>query len=176
VTFVAIAAVVGDPLSTVMPKKKQRSEATTPQGTVARAPWRIHFFQRHRENDPAREVPTREFLDHCPTSVAAKLVAVVKAVADAPPPAFSGGGKWEAMHGDMKGFYEVRVDGPKRHHYRLFCVLEREGAKVGLGGPSLVLITGKDKPFQTVLSQADYGEVRRLGREFLSRVPRSIER
>jgi hypothetical protein len=108
--------------------------------------------------------------------VAAKFVAVVKAVADAPPPAFSGGGKWEAMHGEMNGFYEVRVDGPKRRHYRLFCVLERDGAKVGLGEPSLVLITGKDKPFQTVLSNADYAEVRSLGREFLARTPRSVER
>lgn len=123
-----------------------------------------------------QSVPARELLDRCPTTVAAKLVAVVKAVADAPPPAFSGGGKWEAMHGDMNGFYEVRVDGPKRRHYRLFCMLEREGARCGLGGPSLVLIAGKDKPFHTVLSAPDYAEVRRLGREFLARTPRSIER
>lgn len=27
------------------------------------------------------------------------MLAVLKAVADAPPPQFSGGGKWEAMHG-----------------------------------------------------------------------------
>ena len=77
------------------------------------------------------------------------MIAVVKAVADAPPPAFSGGGKWEAMHGDMNGFYEIRADGPKRHHYRLFCMLEREGAKLGLGG--------------------------NLGREYLARNPRSVE-
>ena len=109
-------------------------------------------------------------------SVAAKILAVVKAVADAPPPAFSGGGKWEAMHGDMSAFYEIRVDGPKRHHYRLFCMLERDGERVGLDGPSLVLISGKDKPFQTVLSAADYEDVRRLGREYLGRIPRSVER
>jgi hypothetical protein len=121
-------------------------------------------------------VPARDFIDRCPSSVAAKLVAVVKAVADAPPPAFSGGGKWEAMHGDMNGFYEVRADGPKRRHYRLFCLLDRDGAKVGLGGASLVLLAGKDKAFQTVLSAADYAEVRSLGREFLARTPRSIAR
>jgi plasmid stabilization system protein ParE len=40
----------------------------------------------------------------------------------------------------------------------------------------VVLITGKDKPFRTVLSAADYAEVRSLGREFFSRTPRSIER
>jgi Txe/YoeB family toxin of Txe-Axe toxin-antitoxin module len=158
-----------------MAKGKQRRAAPTLPATAGRTSWRIHFFERHPDDDPLRSVPARAFLDRCPTAVAAKLIAVVKAVADAPPPAFSGGGKWEAMHGDMNGFYEVRVDGPKRHHFRLFCVLEREGAKAGLGGPSLVLITGKDKPFRTVLSVADYAEVRSLGREFLARTPRSIE-
>lgn len=68
----------------------------------------------------------------------------------------------------------MRADGPKRRHYRLFCLLDRDGVKVGLGGLSLVLLTGKDKAFQTVLSAADYAEVRRLGREFLARSPRSI--
>ncbi len=140
----------------------------------SRGPWRIHFFQRHPSDDPARSVPARDFLDACPTAVAAKLVAVVKAVADAPPPAFSGGGKWEAMHGTMSGFYEVRVDGPKRRHYRPFCVLERDGGKVGLGGPSLVLVTGKEKPFRTVLSASDYEEVRALGDEYAARTPRSV--
>ncbi len=88
------------------------------------------------------------------------MIAVLKAIADAPPPMFSGGGKWEAMHGDMSGFYEIR--------------LERDGAKVGLGGPSLVLIAGKDKPFRTVLSTRDYAEIRRLGHEYLARAPRSV--
>lgn len=106
--------------------------------------------------------------------VEAMMFAVIKAVADAPPPSFSGGGKWEAMHDEMAGYYEVRVDGPKRHHYRLFCLLERDGEKLGLGGPSLVLIAGKDKRFLTVLSATDYAEVRRLGDEYRSRVPRSV--
>lgn len=104
------------------------------------------------------------------------MLAVVNAVAEAPPPQFSGGGKWEAMHDEMSGYYEIRVDGPRRHHYRLFCLLEREGASVGLGGPSLVLIAGKDKPFKTVLSARDYADVRRLGSEYLSRKPRSVLR
>jgi hypothetical protein len=137
-------------------------------------PWRVHFFRRHRADDPACAVPALDFLRACPTKVEAMIVAVVKAVADAPPPAFSGGGKWEAMHGEMGGFYEVRVDGPKRRHYRLFCVLERESASLGLDGPSIVLITGKDKPFRTLLSAADYADVRALGAEYRRRVPRSI--
>jgi hypothetical protein len=103
------------------------------------------------------------------------MVAVLQAVAAAPPPSFSGGGYWEAMHDDMKGWYEVRVDGPDRHHYRLFCLLERNGATLGLGGPSIVIIAGKDKPFRTKLSPADYAEVRALGDEYRSRTPRSVE-
>ena len=34
----------------------------------------------------------------------------------------------------------------------------------------------KDKPFKTVLSDADYAEVRALGDEFRARNPRSVER
>ncbi len=138
------------------------------------APWRVHFFQRHVGDDPTRTVPALEFLRACPTKVEAMIVAVVKAVADAPPPAFSGGGKWEAMHGEMSGFYEVRVDGPKRRHYRLFCILERDGATAGLGGPSIVLLTGREKPFMTVLSAKEYAEVKALGAEYRKRIPRSI--
>ena len=67
--------------------------------------------------------PARDFLERCP--VAPRMAAVLKAVAEAPPNAFAGGGYWEAMHGTMAGYYEVRVDGRDRRHYRLFCVLER---------------------------------------------------
>jgi hypothetical protein len=38
--------------------------------------------------------------------------------------AFSGGGKWEAMHAEMAGMYEIRVQGGGKNH-RLFCVLDR---------------------------------------------------
>jgi hypothetical protein len=33
---------------------------------------------------------------------------ITLAVAAAPPPQFSRGGKWEAMHGDMTGYCEIR--------------------------------------------------------------------
>lgn len=55
-------------------------------------------------------------------------------------------------------------------------VLERDGAKVGLDGPSVIAVAGKKKAFRTVLSQQDYAEVRRLGDEFRSRTPRSVEK
>lgn len=68
--------------------------------------WDIVYF---KAADGA--VPVLEFLDSCPTAVEAKFEAVLSAVAEAPPPAFSGGGMWEAMHGEMTGYYEVRTTG-----------------------------------------------------------------
>lgn len=138
-------------------------------------PWNVYFFQRHPSDDPDRTVPARAFLEACPDSVRANILAVVKAVAEAPPPQFSGGGKWEAMHDDMAGIYEVRANGPKRRHYRLFCVLEQPGTDVGLNGPSILLITGDSKAFKTVFSKADYKRVRKLVDECQGRNPRSVE-
>lgn len=137
-------------------------------------PWLIHFFKRHKADDSAQALPGREFLDACPTAVRAKLIAIITAVADAPPPMFSGGGKWEAMHDDMSGFYEARTDGESREHFRLFCVLERDGAAVGLGGPSIVIISGMRKPFKTTFTKKEYEAVRALGLEYFTRNPRSV--
>ena len=67
------------------------------------------------------------FLQSFPTSVEAKMIAVLDAVAQAPPPRFSGGGMWEAMYGEMGGYYEVRVQGPGREQFRLFCLLDNGG-------------------------------------------------
>jgi hypothetical protein len=140
-------------------------------------PWLIHSFQRHAQDNPARTVPGRAFLAGSPPKVLGHFFAVLKAVAEAPPPAFSGGGKWESIQGAMTGYYEVRVDGPKRHHYRLFCLLERDSGdpKLGLGGPSILILTGLDKPFRTVRSAADYEGVRALGNEYRARRSRSVE-
>lgn len=69
-------------------------------------------------------VPAEEFLDGCPANIEARFAAVLEAVRDAPPPQFSGGGYWEAMHGDMGGYYEIRLTGPGRRQYRLFCLLD----------------------------------------------------
>jgi len=98
--------------------------------------------------------------------------AVLAQVAAAPPKRFAGGGYWEAMKGEMTGWFEVRVDGPRRHHYRLFCLLDY--AAHGPAKPLLVVICGLDKPFRTQLSQADYRQVRNLGTEYLGRNPRTL--
>jgi Txe/YoeB family toxin of Txe-Axe toxin-antitoxin module len=117
-------------------------------------PWRIHFFQRHVDDDADRAVPSIEFLDGLPAKVAAEIHAVLDAVAEAPPPSFSGGGKWEAMHDDMAGYYEIRVQGGGRNH-RLFCVLERDADD--LGGSSIVCLGGLSKPPRTAAIPATTG-------------------
>ena len=129
-------------------------------------PWRIHFFQRHIDDDDARAVPSIEFLDGLPVKVAAEIHAVLDAVAKAPPPSFSGGGKWEAMHDDMAGYYEVRVQGGGKNH-RLFCVLERDPED--LGGSSIVCLGGLSKPPRTAANPRDYRVIKRYGAEFRKR-------
>ncbi|MFF2952038.1 hypothetical protein ACFVVU_11950 [Kitasatospora sp. NPDC057965] len=132
----------------------------------------VVYFQRHHDDDPEQQAPGRAFLNEvCPPGVRAKMRAVLVAVAAAPPKHFAGGGYWEAMKGDMAGWFEVRVDGPKRHHYRLFCLLDYEAA--GAAKPLLVVVSGLDRPFKTVLSDADYEDVRELGSEYRKRNPRS---
>jgi hypothetical protein len=72
----------------------------------------------------------------------------------------------------MTGWFEVRVDGPRRHHYRLFCRLDYEAQ--GQVKPLLVVICGLDKPFRALLTDTDYKDVRELGEEYLRRNPRSL--
>ena len=54
----------------------------------------------------------------------------------------------------------------------MFCLLDY--AAVGREKPLLVVVDGRDKPFRTTLSDADYAAVRRMGKEYLARNPRSL--
>jgi hypothetical protein len=126
-------------------------------------PWLIHFFQRHEDDDVDETVPAIEFLESVPLKVRAEIHAVLDAVAEAPPPAFSGGGKWEVMHDDMAGFYEIRVQGGGKNH-RLFCLLERDAED--LGGSSIVAIDGLSKPKRSAANPKDYRRALKHRREF----------
>lgn len=139
---------------------------TAPSKKNQPKPWSIHFFQRDKADDAELAVPAIEFLDSIPAKVAAEIHAVLDAVAAAPPPSFSGGGKWEAMHDDMAGYFEVRVQGGGMNH-RLFCVLERHADD--LGGASIVCIDGLSKPPRTAAHPRDYRRVKRYGAEFQKR-------
>jgi hypothetical protein len=134
--------------------------------SAAPEPWRIHFFQRHREDDPDESVPPQAFLDSLPPKCAAEIQAVLDAVAAAPPPNFSGGGKWEAMHGSMAGIYEIRVRCAGANH-RLFCTLERDA--VDLGGSSIVCHGGLSKPVRTAARDRDYRVIKQNVAEFARR-------
>lgn len=161
---------------------KSRSKAVVERprampGPNASEPWAILYFRRHRSDDPAETRPGRVYLNNLPPQIRAQLIAVIKAVADAPPPAHSGGGKWEVMKGDMAGYYQVKADGfenGRRLHYRAFCLLERQTAANGLPGPSLIILDGMTKPYLTVFTRADYARIRALGDEYLSLQPRSV--
>lgn len=137
--------------------------------------WDIVYYRT-----PTGAIPGLDFLlKTCPKNVSATIFAVLDAVAEAPPPRFSGGGMWEAMHGDMSGFYEVRKQGaPNRSQYRLFCLLENaapeELKKRGLAGPAIAVITGLSKPWMTGFTDAEYSAVRSMGSDYLKTIPRRI--
>lgn len=133
--------------------------------------YEVVYYKRHAEDDPSEDVPGRRFLASCPPKVEATMRAVAAAVAAAPPHRFSGGGYWEVMHGQMAGFYEIRVDGPRRTHYRLFCLLDNDAQG---RGPLLVILCGESKRFRSSLSDGAYRRVQALGEEYAARNPRSI--
>jgi hypothetical protein len=159
---------------------KKRSHGSRPApavGPSANDPYEIAYFKRHKADDPDETVPGQDFLNGLPATVAARFRAVVIAVAQAPPHKFVGGGKWEAMSGQMSGIYEVRIDGtPNRTHYRLFCVLDTKAmdASGGLRSPLLVILCGAAKAFRTEMPNKVYGTVRELRNEYLTRAQRSL--
>lgn len=77
---------------------------------------------------------------------------------------------WEAMHGAMRGYYEVRVR-HRRLLYRLFCRLDHDPVT---GQNLLAVIDGAVKPVGAAMPDAVYARVRRHGDEYLARTPRSI--
>jgi hypothetical protein len=120
----------------------------------------------------SKHLPPRDFLKTCPVSVRAKFYARVEAVAKAPPKRFSGGGYWEAMREDMAGWFDLRVDGPNRAHYRFFCRIDTDAK--GFEKPLLVIIVAMVKPFRTTFSQQDYSSMRSIGDEYFSENPRRL--
>ena len=134
-----------------------------PGASKAPVPWLVHFFQRSSDDDPDAAVPAMDFLNSVSPKVAAEISAILDAVAKAPPPAFSGGGKWEAMHGDMAGIYEVRVRSTGANH-RLFCLLVRDSDH--LEAPSIVCLGGLTKPVRSAAQPRDYVRITRYVDEF----------
>lgn len=83
------------------------------------------------------------------------------------------------MRGAMAGYYEIRVTGPGRRHYRVFCMLDNGSAEEladrGFVGPQIVVVNGMVKDHMTEFSDAEYRRnVRDFGEDYLATLPRSI--
>ncbi len=81
-----------------MPPRRRDERAARSASSPApgkQLPWAIVYYKA-----PDGTTPALKFLDSCPGNIDAKFTAVLDAVAGAPPPRFSGGGKWEAPWGD----------------------------------------------------------------------------
>lgn len=154
-------------------RAKPRARTVTVPAVDRTPPWDVIYCQASDGG-----VPALEFLDGCPGKLEGEFTAVLDAVAAAPPPQFSGGGKWEAMHGEMTGYHEIRLTGPGREQFRLFCLLENasddELRNRGLAKPAIVVLDGRRKPWRTTLSAADYRAVKKLGDEHKRQYPRRI--
>ena len=156
-----------------MPRRENDVVGAAAQASSADLPWSVVYYRA-----PDGKVPALDFLDACPGKIDAEFTAVLDAVAAAPPPRFSGGGKWEAMHDAMAGWYEVRLTGPGREQFRLFCLLDNAPAEElgrrGLSRPAIAVITGMRKPWRTTFSERDYRQVRALGNDYRQSCPRRI--
>lgn len=85
------------------------------------------------------------------------------------------------MHGAMSGYYEVRVTGPGRRHYRLFCLLDNgtpdELRERGFDHPQIAVVNGLVKPNAALFTERDYHRhVRRFGDDYRATMPRRIAR
>ena len=79
----------------------------------------------------------------------------------------------------MSGYYEIRVTGPGRTQYRLFCRLENgtdeELEERGFDRPQIVAINGLAKPNASLFTDGKYKKhVRDLGDDYLSKLPRPV--
>ncbi len=152
---------------------RQRAEAASVAAVDRTPPWNVIYYQASDGT-----VPGLAFLDDCPGKLEGEFTAVLDAVAAAPPPQFSGGGKWEAMHGEMTGYHEIRLTGPGREQFRLFCLLENgsdaELGRRGLTKPAVTVLDGRRKPHRTRLKAADYRAVKKLGEDHKRQYPRRI--
>lgn len=132
--------------------------------------WDPQFFMRtDPKADPA--VPALAWLESVPDEVEAELMATIDAVAQGPPPQFRGGLRYQAMRGEMTGWFEARTK-HRKTLYRLFCLQDRMAP--GLPRPALVLISGGDKPNESSFSKSFYNNLRTLGEEYLASNPRSV--
>lgn len=126
----------------------------------------VEFFKRRIADDPDQEVPAFVQFAKFPDAIRRRILAVLKAVAEAPPTKFAGGGMWEAMHDEMSGYFEVRVKN-KGLLYRAFCLLDTLADPEVHPKPILAVIDAEVKKDGTSLPSSRYATVRALGDEYI---------
>lgn len=137
-----------------MAKKKK------PQRDPADEPWDVAFYKRREPGDDFDSAPGQDWLDTFPDEVAVDLIGIVREVAARPPQRFSTGTPmWQVMHDDMAGLCEARKKRGKTL-YRLFCLLDRDGPEHGLKKPTVVVISGGEKPQETEMPDWVYQDAR----------------
>ncbi len=132
-------------------------------------PFEVGFFKP--DPNPPGHLPVLDLIERWPVGVQARLFATLDAVASAPPYRFAGGGYFEAMHGEMQGWFEVRARSGTIH-YRLFCLLDRKQVNFEVG--LLAVITGASKANGRVFTDLEYRKVRDLGTVYDSKNPRQL--
>lgn len=135
---------------------------------VRQVSWTADFYL-HSD----RTVPAVDFLSGCPA--AGRIEAIVEAVRSFPPPRFPPSQMWHAMSGDMSGLYEIRVRHRQTLH-RLFCILDANGAKHGLDGPALVLVSGGTKAMGRAMPTDIYADAIDFRDRYKSTTPRPVVR
>ena len=122
-----------------------------------------------------KEAPAIDFLNGCPTSARDNLLATFAAVLDGPPPKFPTGSRlWRPMKGEMRGIFEIR----DRHGstlYRLFCLLDHNAPRHGCKLPTLVMLSGGQKPVGTEMDDDVYEETRTFRAQYLKSHPRALK-
>lgn len=136
--------------------------------------WGIVYYRSE-----SGEAPAEEFFNTLPSKIAARFDVVLDTIRDAPPPRFGGGGFWEAMHGTMNGYYEIRITGPGRVQHRLFCILDNADedglAERGFDEPQIAVINGMSKKSGERFTDGEYKRaVRDLGDDYLATLPRRV--
>lgn len=118
-----------------------------------KGPWDIAFYKNAKG-----EAPALSWLRAFPEGVEKRMVAIIIAVAQRPPPSFpSSSNEWKAMHTDMGGFFEAR-DQHEKMDYRVFCILDRNHH----ARPTVVLVSGGEKPDGTQMKAWIYEEARKF--------------
>lgn len=137
-------------------RRVSRKKSTAPP-PAWKGPWDIAFYKGTKG-----EAPALSWLRSFPEVVERRMVAIIIAVAQRPPPSFpSSSNEWQAMHTDMGGFFEAR-DQHGQMDYRVFCILDRNHHP----RPTVVLVSGGAKPDGTKMKAWVYREARAFRDEY----------